>query len=175
MRPLFLSLLAAAAGPALGAGAGDVERRTANDGQVVLENVPEVPEELRGRLNRYLNTRGAGVRDWTADGSGLYLSTRFGNVYQLHRVDRPGGARHQLTFFEEPVGGARRRPGSRQLSFTMDAGGNEVTQIFLFDTETGDHRMISDGQSRHRSAVWSDDGESLAFQSTRRDGRSNDV
>ena len=172
-RSLFL--LAAGLGLALEAGAGDVERRTANDGQVVLENVPEVPEELRSSLNRYLNTRGAGVRDWTADGGGLYLSTRFGNVYQLHRVDRPGGARHQLTFFEEPVGGARRRPGSRQLSFTMDAGGNEVTQIFLLDLETGDHRMISDGESRHRSAVWSDDGGRLAFQSTRRDGRSNDV
>ena len=40
----------------LRAGAEDVERRTANNGQVVLENVPEVPEELSRRLNRYLNT-----------------------------------------------------------------------------------------------------------------------
>ena len=172
-RHLFL--MAAGLCLAFEAGAEGVERRTANDGQVVLENVPEVPAELRQRLNRYLNTRGAGVRDWTEDGRGLYVSTRFGNVYQLHRVDQPGGARHQLTFFEEPVGGARRRPGSRQLSFTMDAGGNEVTQIHLFDPETGDHRMISDGLSRHRSPRWSPDGEWLAFQSTRRDDRSNDV
>ena len=160
---------------AVAAIAADVERRTVNNDNVVLENVPEVPDELRQSLNRFLNTRSAGFSDWTEEGQGLYVTTRFGDTYQLHRVDMPGGARHQLTFFDEPIGGVQRRPESSTLSFTMDAGGNEVTQIFLLDPATGSHRMISDGEYRNRSASWSEDGEWMAFQSTRRNGAANDV
>jgi dipeptidyl aminopeptidase/acylaminoacyl peptidase len=152
-----------------------VDTRTVNDGNVVLEDVPEVPESLRAQLNRYLNTRRAGFADWVGEGEGLYITTRFGDVSQLHRVDAPGGARHQLTFFDEPIGGIVRRPGDATLIFSMDAGGNEFAQLFRLDPASGEHRMLTDGESRNGSAVWNRDGSLLAFQSTRRDGRSNDV
>jgi Tol biopolymer transport system component len=153
----------------------DVEKSTVNNGNVILESVPEISDELKVRLNRYLNTRSAGFRDWTEDGRAIYITTRFGNVSQLHRVDAPGGARRQLTFFDEPVGGIQRRPGSGMLNFMMDAGGNEFSQIFTLDPVTGEHRMLSDGESRNGAVSWSDDGEMFAFQSTRRNGKSNDV
>ena len=151
------------------------EVRTVNDGNVVLDGVPEIPPEIGRQLRRYQNTRAASVQDWTADGRGLYVTTRFGEVAQLHRVAMPGGARTQLTFFDEPVGGVARRPGGGDLLFFMDAGGNEFRQIFLLDPATGDSRLLSDGESRNGAAVWSRDGARLAYQSTRRNGRSNDV
>ena len=60
----------------------------------------------------------------------MFISTRFGAVSQLHRVDMPLGARNQLTFFEEPVGQATRRPKGASIAMTMDEGGNEFSQIF---------------------------------------------
>ena len=153
----------------------EVEQRTVNNGNVVLESVPEISDELKVRLNRYLNTRSAGFRDWTEDGSAIYITTRFGNVSQLHRIDVPGGARRQLTFFDEPIGGIQRRPASSLLNFMMDAGGNEFSQIFTLDPVTGEHRMLTDGESRNGAVNWSKDGEMIAYQSTRRNGRSNDV
>ncbi|MDH3255151.1 MAG: S9 family peptidase, partial [Acidobacteriota bacterium] len=153
----------------------EVEQRTVNNGNVILENVPEIPDNLKERLNRYLNTRSAGFRDWTEDGTGIYITTRFGNVSQIHKVASPGAARTQLTFFDEPIGGVERRPGSASLTFTMDAGGNEFSQIFLLDPRSGNHTLLSDGESRNGAVSWSDDGEMMAFQSTRRNDRSNDV
>lgn len=155
--------------------ATDVVTRTVNSGNVVLENVPEVPKALSHQLSRYLHTRGASFQAWTGDGIGIYITTRFGEVSQIHRVDMPGGARQQLTFFEEPIGSVRPRPHHDALSFTMDAGGNEQAQIFLLDAGSGQHHMISDGEARNGEMEWSDDGSLLAFYSTRRDGRSNDV
>ena len=70
----------------------EVVRRTANDGNVLLEGVPEVPPRIVERLNRYLSVRSASFRAWTENGSGIYITTRFGRVNQLHRVDAPGGA-----------------------------------------------------------------------------------
>jgi dipeptidyl aminopeptidase/acylaminoacyl peptidase len=151
------------------------DRRTANNGNVVLEDVPPVPSEIVAALNRYQNVRGASFRAWAADGGGLYIGTRFGDVPQLHRVDFPGGARHQLTFFNEPVGGVADRPGHPELVFSMDEGGSEFYQLYAFDPADGEHRMLTDGRSRNSNAVWSGDGARIAYTSTLRDGRSNDV
>jgi len=157
------------------ASAQDVDRRTANAGNVVLEDVPAIPADIGEALNRYQNVRSAGMADWTADGEAIYIETRFAEVSQLHRVEMPGGMREQLTWFDEPVGQVARRPGHETLAFTMDEGGSEFDQIFLFDPADGSRRMISDGESRNGALQWSDDGRFLAFQSTRRNGRSNDV
>ncbi|MGK7297099.1 MAG: S9 family peptidase [Candidatus Wenzhouxiangella sp. M2_3B_020] len=160
---------------AVAAAAQDVERRTANSGNVVLEDVPEIPDEIGEALRRYQNVRSASMAGWTPDGDGIYIETRFAEVSQLHRVTIPGGMRRQLTWFDEPVGQVARRPGHETIAFTMDEGGSEFDQIFLFDPADGSHRMISDGESRNGRLQWSDDGRYLAFQSTRRNGRSNDV
>ena len=155
--------------------AQDVDRRTANSGNVVLEDVPEIPADIGEALRRYQNVRSAGMAGWTADGEAIYIETRFAEVSQLHRVTEPGGMREQLTWFDEPIGQVARRPGHETLAFTMDEGGSEFDQIFLFDPADGSRRMISDGESRNGALQWSDDGRHLAFQSTRRNGRSNDI
>ncbi|MBW3661086.1 MAG: S9 family peptidase [Gemmatimonadetes bacterium] len=174
LRRLFLalafSLLAAAGGFAQ-----EVERRTVLDGAVVLEEAPEVPERIKDALNRYQNVRGASLVDWTADGSGLFVETRFGDVSQIHRVDMPGGARRQLTFSDEPVNGIDRRPAAAEVLFSMDEGGSEFYQLFLLDPGSGEIRRLTDGESRNSGPEWSGDGERIAWTSTRRDGRSNDV
>ncbi len=153
----------------------DIERRTANNGNLVMEDIPEIPQSIVADLNRYQNVRSAGFRDWTEDGQGIYISTRFGDVSQIHRVDHPGGARRQMTFFNEPMGGVQRRPESNQLVFTMDAGGSEFSQVFLLDPANAEAVMLSDGESRNGAVVWDRKGERIAYQSTRRNGRSNDV
>ena len=149
--------------------------RTVNDGNVVLESVPEVPADLRARLARFQNTRSASFQDWAPGGEGLYVTTRFGETTQIHHVESPGGARHQLTFFDEPARSVERRPGGSDFTFQMDEGGSEFNQIFLLDPASGVHRRLTDGTSRNGAVEWSRDGSHLAYQSTRRNGRSNDL
>lgn len=151
------------------------ESRTLNNGNLVLENIPAIPARIGDQLNRFQNVRSAAFRSFTSDGNAIYISTRFGDVAQIHKVSEAGGYRQQLTFFPEPVGGISRQPNSNTMIFGMDAGGNEFTQLFMLDPATGDYHMISDGESRNGAVVWSHDGEHIAYQSTRRDGRSNDI
>lgn len=153
----------------------EVVERSANNGNVVLSGIPEIPPEIGQRLTKYQNVRGASFRAWTRDGESMFISTRFGAVSQLHRVDMPLGARNQLTFFGEPVGQATRRPKGASIAMTMDEGGNEFSQIFLLNPKNGSAKRLSDGESRNGGIVWSDDGTTMAYRSTRRNGRSNDV
>lgn len=154
----------------------EVTRTEANNGNLVMEDIPTIPRSIIADLNRYQNTRGAGFRGWDNDGGGIYISTRFGEVSQVHYLDHPGGARTQLTFFDEPVGGLSRQPGGSNLIFTMDAGGSEFSQVFLIDPAGVDEAtMLTDGQSRNGAVVWGRQGKRIAYQSTRRNGASNDI
>jgi dipeptidyl aminopeptidase/acylaminoacyl peptidase len=153
----------------------EVERRTLNNGNLVLEDVPGIPAKLVADMNRYQSIRSASHLDWTRDGKSMFIGTRFGDVSQVHRVDHPGGARHQLTFFDEPVRGTNRRPKHDELLFSMDTGGSEFNQLYLFDPTTGVNRLLTDGKSRNRGARWDREGHALAYQSTKRNGASNDI
>jgi len=155
--------------------ASAVETRTLNNGNLVLEDIPTIPKTIVHDLNRYQNVRSAGFDGWSNDGKSLLITTRFGDVGQLHRVDKAGGARHQLTFFKEPIGQVAIQPNSESLSFSMDAGGSEYAQLFTMDLKSGEYQMITDGESRNGAMQWSDNGKKLAYQSTKRNGRSNDI
>jgi dipeptidyl aminopeptidase/acylaminoacyl peptidase len=160
---------------ALPAVCSDSTDRTVNNGQLILQGVPEISPAFVARLNQFQNTRSAGFLGWTEDGNGMYIRTRFGEVPQIHHVPGPGGVRRQLTWFEDPVMQVERRDKGRELAFTRDHGGAEFDQIYLFDPITAITTLLSDGKSRNRVIRWSRDGKWLAYQSTQRDGRSNDV
>ena len=140
-----------------------------------MEDIPDIPAEIVNDLNRYQNVRSASFREWTEDGRGMYISTRFGDVSQIHRVDMAGGARTQVTFYNEPIGGVTRQPGGRNIIFTRDAGGSEFSQVFLLDPIDGTTTMLTDGESRNRSVQWDRNGRRIAYTSTARNGRSNDL
>ncbi|MFT5500157.1 MAG: hypothetical protein ACI88G_000283 [Woeseiaceae bacterium] len=144
-KSLTLLFVTVAAGSLL---AADIQRIEANNGNLIMEDIPPIPAGIVEGLNRFQNVRSASFRDWTADGSGMYVSTRFGDVSQIHRVDRAGGARQQITFYNEPVGGVSRQPGGSKVIFTRDAGGSEFTQIFQLDPVDGVTTMVTDGESR---------------------------
>jgi len=149
--------------------------RTVNNGQLILQGVPAIPPALAVRLHRYQNTRSARFLDWAEDGNGMFIRTRFGEISQIHFVSKPGGARRQLTWFDDPIGQVEHRSHGRELALTMDRNGGEFDQIYLFDPKTATTTLLTDGKSRNREMRWSRDGKWLAYQSTRRNGRSNDI
>ena len=126
----------------------EVVRTEANNGQLQMEDVPPIPQSVVADLNRYQNTRSAGFRGWDKEGEGIFVSTRFGDVSQIHYVGNPGGARAQLTFFDEPVGGLSRQPDGSKMVFTMDAGGGEFSQIFLLDPTGVDDAVQQERSNR---------------------------
>lgn len=159
----------------LSAAAAEVDRQVIHDGNLILEDIPIIPREIIGGLNRYQNIRSASFRAWTADSKSIFVSTGFGDVDSIHRVDMPLGVRRQLTFFNEPVGGVAAQPGSDLLLFTRDTGGSEFAQLFALNPATGDASLLSDGESRNGGVLWDRSGSRIAYQSTRRNGRSNDI
>ena len=151
------------------------ETRTENNGNLILEDVPAIPGSIKEDLSKYQNVRSAAFRGFNNQDEGLFISTRFGNVSQLHLVKSAGAARNQITYFQEPIGSVTMHPTKSSIAFTMDKGGTENAQIYLLNPESSSTQMLTDGTSRNGRPVWSNAGNHIAFQSTKRNGSSNDV
>lgn len=132
-------------------------------GNLVMENIPEIPGSVRDRLRQYQNVRSAGFSDFAPDG-GIFITTRFGETNQIHHVAQPMGARRQLTFYDERTSGATVRPdGSGQFLFTRDVGGDEFFQGFLFDPQQARSTQFTTDQIRNQGFSWSRDGRLIAW------------
>ncbi len=145
-------------------------------GALVMENIPPIPEEIRAGLRQYSATRSARFSGWLPE-QGLLISTRFGQTSQLHRVQKPLGMREQLTFFTEPVyrGAISRNPNVHGLVYARDEGGSENYQLYFLDLQSGQHRLLSDGRSRNGGVRWAPDGKRFAYSSTRRNQADTDI
>jgi dipeptidyl aminopeptidase/acylaminoacyl peptidase len=171
MGRTYLSLLLA--GVLLAPGAEAALR--VEHGNLTFDNIPELSPDIADQLDAYLNTRQARPLGWSPKGQ-LLITTRFGDVAQLHLVEHAGGDRHQLTFYREPVTTAAFSPDPARsaMVFLKDVGGNENSQLYYLKVGA-QPKLLTDGKSRNDAPLWSNAGREIAFTSTARDGRSFDI
>jgi hypothetical protein len=98
-------------------------------GQLVLDGIPTIPDDIKDSLFSYQNTRQAVFRAWhrkhQSNPHGMLITTRFaGNpnpthilnilleTSQVHYIKSPLGARKQLTFFNEAISELRSCPST---------------------------------------------------------------
>jgi len=144
---------------------------------LVADGLPEIPAEIAEAVGRYTEFRSAGFASWHPTKREMLISTRFGDTPQLHEVRFPLGARRQLTFFPDRVGGSSwPRHSADYIVFTKDRGGDEFGQIHRLDVATGAISMLSPGgRSQNGLGPWSQQGDRMAFSSTRRNGTDRDI
>jgi dipeptidyl aminopeptidase/acylaminoacyl peptidase len=143
---------------------------------LVVDGVPSIPTSLAERVRRYTEFRSAALADWHPTRRQMLVTTRFGNTTQVHGVRTPGGARSQLTFYDEPITNATYEPKrGRYFLFGKDVGGNEFTQIYRYELTSGEVTLLTDGRSQNRDISWSKSGDRIAYGSTRRNGADRDI
>src|SRR6266540_4943719 len=143
---------------------------------LVTDGIPSITHALRKEVGRYLEFRAAAFNSWHPVRREILISTRFVDSSQLHQVRTPGGARRQLTFFADPVAGGSFQPATGDfIVFSQDSGGGEFYQLYRYDLADGKVALLTDGKSRNSAARWSGSGRQIAYTSTRRTGKDNDV
>jgi dipeptidyl aminopeptidase/acylaminoacyl peptidase len=143
---------------------------------LVVEGIPHIPPDVIRGVGRYTEFRSAGFNSWDPVKREMLISTRFAETNQIHRVNFPGGARTQLTFFTDRVGGAAFGPKNpAYFVFSKDIGGGEWFQIYRYDVAAGEVTLLTDGKSRNSIGAFSTAGDRLAYTSTRRNNKDTDV
>jgi len=143
---------------------------------LIVEGIPPIPASIAQQADRYTQVRSAAFLDWHPKKREMLISTRFGDVPQIHRVSAPGAARTQLTFFPDRVTSAHYDPvNGSYFIFSKDIGGGEWYQYYRYDLDTGNVTLLTDGKSRNLSAVFANHSGQFAYVSTRRNGQDTDL
>jgi dipeptidyl aminopeptidase/acylaminoacyl peptidase len=144
---------------------------------LVPDGIPPIPRAVVADVQRYTESRMAGLADWHPTRREILISTRFGSTNQIHLVAMPMGARKQLTFFEERVGEASYDPKTgRMIVLGRDTGGDEFTQLYRYDVADGRvTQLTAGGRSQNGNVVWCNAGDRFAYSSTARNGKDRDL
>ena len=144
---------------------------------LAADGIPAITRSLVEDVRRYTEYRSAGLADWHPLRREMLIVTRFANAPQIHRVERPKGARTQLTFFDEPVTYASYEPRiGKYFLFTRDVGGNEFAQIYRYDLAVAEVTQLTHGERSQNGGIrWSRAGDRIAYSSTRRTGADRDI
>lgn len=178
MKKLLISLLCASfVATAFAQGPPDKMPVLQPGENLIVDGLDPIPLTLTKELNKYTNVRSASFVDWHPKRREMLMSTRFGNTSQLHYLSMPMGARKQLTFFDEPVGGATFDPvNGDYFVFSRDAGGNEFGQLYRYDMADGTITLLTDGgRTQNGGMQWTNKGDQFLYSSTKRNGADRDI
>lgn len=163
---LTLAIILASGGPALA-------QTVAQPASIVADGPPPIPKTLAAATAPYLQARQANFLGWNPVDRSMLIRTRFGATDQLHTVAQPDGARHQISFEDEPIPMAAYSPKGDVLVAQKDTGGDEFYQLYA--VEAGRLRLLTDGKSRNWFGAWSPDGRLVGYASSRRNGADMDL
>lgn len=150
-------------------------RQVFNEGQMILEGAPPIRMELASEIAPFQAIRSHAFGGWSPDSKQIYLRRRVGEVNQLHQMARPDSNPVQLTFADDPVGEVAPQPGGSLIALTRSSAGDGFDQVYLLDTVSGATQQLTDADSLNNRIAWDRAGRRLAWRSTRRDGKHNDI
>ena len=150
---------------------------TKSNTNLIAEGIPPIPDSIIESMYPYSEFRSASFCDWHPKRQEMIVSTRFGNVPQLHLISMPLGARKQLTFYSDPITNASFEPKKGDyFLFTKDKNGDEFSQIYRYTMQDGKIDLLTDGnRSQNGGITWSKKGKWMAYTSTSRNGTDRDI
>lgn len=141
---------------------------------LLADGLPSIPDELSVQTRPYMEFRTASFAGWHPTDKSMLVATRFANTTQIHRVAGPMLARKQISFEAEPVSNGQWAPQTGDVLIVQkDVGGGEFFQLYAL--RDGKLDLLTDGKSRNAFNAWSQDGELVAYSSTRRNGTDSDL
>ena len=132
---------------------------------LVIQGIPPVPAELAEAVKKYTESIPVYISNWHPTKREMLVGKRAGNTVQVHLVSSPLEKPKQLTSFPDPVGGGsyQRKTGD-YFVFAKATGGNEVSQLFRYDTNSGNvARITMDDKKRNGGGPWSNAGDRIAY------------
>lgn len=128
------------------------------------------------QIQDFLEIKSAASPTFSPDGSKIAFLSDTTGVFQLYLVSREGGDVEQLTTYGEPIGFASFSPTHDEILFGMSKGGDENTQLFLFNVAQKSARALtSNPKVKYNFSGWSRDGEFITYSSNERNGVDFDV
>ncbi len=136
-------------------------------GNLVIDGIPPIPEDLVAKIAPYTEFKPAAMIAWHPSRPGILVRMRAGNTNQLHYIESPGAKPEQWTDFPDAVSGASFQPRKGEyLLFEKGSGGNEVFRIYRLDLATKMVTPVSPDGERANFNGWNRAGDRILYTTT---------
>jgi len=148
-----------------GAGGESTARLTTTD------TVPRYP------IEDFLGTTNFGGASWSPDGRKVLVSSNQSGVYNVYAIPAQGGAPVQLTSSATNAAFANGYfPRDERFLYSSDQGGNELTHVYVRETDGTAARDLTPGEKLKANFVgWAKDERSFFVGTNERDPRFFDL
>jgi dipeptidyl aminopeptidase/acylaminoacyl peptidase len=108
--------------------------------------------------------------DFSSDESKLVINSKQTGIFNAFEIDIKTGNQKQLTTStDNAVFSDSYFPGDDRIIFTSDKGGNEITHIFVRNTDGSTIDLVQDSTAKAQLLQWSYDKKNLYYLSNSRD------
>lgn len=119
----------------------------------------------------YKNTRYGGG-NFSADEAKLLVSSDESGIFNVYEINIADGSKKQITFSKtESYFAVDYIPGTRQILYSADKGGNELNHIYLLKDDTASIDLTPGENEKANFGGWSKDKKSMFYASNKRDPR----
>jgi dipeptidyl aminopeptidase/acylaminoacyl peptidase len=121
-------------------------------------------------------TRSIGGAAWSPDGQEIVFTSNFTGRNNLWKVRTDGGWPIQLSQSDDRQSGAAWSPDGKWIVFQSDKGGGEIYDLFAIPSDGGQVVNLTNSPDiSETTAVWSHDGNFLAFSYKPKTASSTDI
>lgn len=127
-------------------------------------------------IKDFLEIKSAVSPTFSPDGNTIAFLSNATGVFQLYLVPQQGGEVEQLTMVDEPINFASFSPTRNEILFGLSKGGDENTQLYLFDVAQKSTRALTlNLEVKYNFSGWSRDGKFMTYSSNERNKVDFDV
>jgi len=127
-------------------------------------------------IDQFYNNEQIGGGSWNDSGDKLMVNSNSTGIYNLYEIDIASGEKTALTnSTDESYFGIDYVPGTDDILYSADKGGNEIDHIYLLKPDGTSQDLTPGEQEKTDFYGWTKDRKSMYFVSNKRDARFFDL
>ncbi len=140
------------------------------------EKPPEPIDIKEYSIDDFYNNIRIGGGRWSEDENKLLVHTNESGIFNLQEIDINSGEKKKITNSEvESFFAVDYVPGSNDILYSADKGGNEIDHIYLLKEDGSTTDLTPGEEEKANFAGWSKDKKHMYFMSNKRDPKYFDM
>lgn len=125
------------------------------------QGIPTIPTSLAKSIAPYTSAYGMPLVGWDQVKREIWVRA-FSNT--ISRIESPGAPQKRwIHLHVMQIYGFYFHPQAKYFIYNKDTDGNEAFQMYLYNIQTNQSTLLSDGRSRNTEFVWSNSGDAVIY------------
>ena len=136
---------------------------------IIIVSCTQTYTPTKYSIEQFSKSNRVGGGSFSYDETKLLISSDESEIFNVYEIDIVSGEKKQITFSEqESFFAIDYLPGTNQILYSADKGGNELNHIYLINEDSTITDLTPGENEKANFSGWSKDKKSMYFTSNKR-------